>query len=332
MNKMKVLFIILFFCFEYSICTQTTNNNDPIQVVQDINVYEYRPFSLDSKVVTLQEESTLKLTDDLPLLDGATALYPVYSSFVRAVYPEKPPNGYDYDVPAANSGIRGPLIRCTQTPMAFDNLINGKVDIIFCAEPSREQIAMAAEKGLEFNMTPIGKDAFVFFVNKSNPINNISSSQIRNIYSGNITNWQDIGGQDEEIIPYQRPKNSGSQTILETIMGGISIMEPLKENVVGGMGGIIEQVAIYKNYQGAIGFSFLFFTTEMARNNEIKILSIDNIPPTKETIRTNEYPFSGTFFAITMGNENGNTKKIIEWILSEQGQYLIEKTGYVPLR
>jgi phosphate transport system substrate-binding protein len=110
------------------------------------------------------------------------------------------------------------------------------------------------------------------------------------------------------------------------------IMEPLKENVVGGMGGIIEQVAVYKNYANAIGYSFLFFATEMAQNDQIKLLSVDGIYPSKETIQTGEYPFIGPFYAITRGDETENMNKLVEWILSEQGQYLVERTGYIPLK
>jgi phosphate transport system substrate-binding protein len=305
------------------------NSTDPIIIEDEVRIIEYLPFNENSKTAKLHEEPALKIAGDIPNLDGATALYPVYASFVNAVYPygSSQPGG-----PYWLWDINNSKVMCNRTAEAYTNLINGRVEIIFCAEPSGEQTAMAAEKGLKFNMTPIGKDAFVFFVNKTNPVNNISSSQIRSIYSGSVTNWRDIGGRTGKIIPYQRPKNSGSQTILEAIMGGRPVMEPLKENVAGGMGGIVERVAVYKNYQDAIGFSFLFFTTEMTGNNEIKILSIDNIFPAKETIRTSEYPFGGTFYAITVGNESENAKKFIEWILSPQGQYLIEKTGYVPLK
>jgi phosphate transport system substrate-binding protein len=109
-------------------------------------------------------------------------------------------------------------------------------------------------------------------------------------------------------------------------------MEPLKEHLVGGMGGIIEQVSDYRNYLGAIGYSFLFFTTEMVKNDEIKLLSIDGIMPSIETIQSDEYEFTGYFYAITTGNETETTRRFIEWILSEEGQYLIEKTGYIPIR
>jgi phosphate transport system substrate-binding protein len=319
-SSAKIIFVLIVVGSAF-VFPQTSDEKEPAAVVQDVNFYNYIPFQEGSKTVSLDEASRLKFVKDLPRLDGATALYPVYAAFVQAVYPR-----------LDNFQEQWEIVKCTQTSGAYNNLINGTVDIIFCAEPSKEQIAMAAEKGLEFKMIPIGRDAFVFFVNKNNSIDSITSSQIRAVYSGAITNWKDLGGQNSEIIPYQRPKNSGSQTILESvIMKDIPLMKPLKENVIGGMGGIIEQVAVYKNYQNAIGFSFLFFATEMVRNNEIKLLSIDNIAPTKQTIQDNTYPFSGTFYAITAGNESENTKKFIEWILSEQGQYLIEKTGYVPL-
>ena len=212
-------------------------------------------------------------------LDGATALFPIYASFFQAVYPKSNYNRF---------GFYNGFVRCTQTPRAYENLINGYVDIIFCMEPSNDQIARAAERGLEFDMTPIGKDAFVFFVNKNNRVDNITAGQIRGIYSGVITNWKEIGGEDEAIIPYQRPKNSGSQTLLESIMGEILIMEPLSENIVDYMGQIIERVSEYRNYFNAIGYSFLFFATEMVKNDEIKLLSIDGIIPSKETIISEE--------------------------------------------
>jgi phosphate transport system substrate-binding protein len=321
-TKSTLSFILLIYGYTF-VFSQTSDENEPARIVQDVNLFDYIPFAEETKAVFFDGVSELKLFDNLPKLDGATALYPVYAALVQAVYP---PAEYKFYEQSA-------IVRCTQTPQAYDNLINGVVDIIFCAEPSDKQIATAADKGFEFKMTPIGKDAFVFFVNKNNPIDNITSSQIRDVYSGVITNWEELGGQPGEIIPYQRPKNSGSQTILESvIMKNTPTMEPLKENVVGGMGGIIEQVAAYKNYQTAIGFSFLFFSTEMVKNDEIKLLSIDGIIPSKETIQNNTYPFSGTFYVITIGNESENTKKFIEWILSEQGQKIVELTGYVPLK
>ncbi len=310
------LIIVLFF----AVLTVSQNNDEPEKVLNDVYIYEYIPFKDNSKAVQLNEKSNFTLSSSLPRLDGSTALYPVYASFVTAVYPR---GGYDYGTDS--------LVRCSKTARAYTNLIEGYVDIIFCAEPSKEQIAMAAEKGIIFHLTPIGKDAFVFFVNKNNPVDNVSSENIRDIYSGNIANWKSISGIDEPIVAYQRPQNSGSQTMLESIMGETGIMPPLKDHVVSGMGGMVEQVAVYKNYSNAIGYSFLFFTAELVRNNQIKLLAIDGVSPSKATIQNDAYPFSGCFYAITRGDEPDNVKDFIRWMESEQGQYLVEQTGYVPI-
>jgi phosphate transport system substrate-binding protein len=317
--KVKIIFISLLLT---GVMLFSQNNNDPIVIEDAVRLVEYYPGSSGiSKIAILEEESKLKLLTNLPILDGATALYPVYSSFVTAVYPRK------YYYPYNNDSI----VKCSTTSFAYDYLLDGKVDIIFCTEPSMQHLEKAKELGVEFNLTPIGRDAFVFFVNKNNPIKNITSLQIRDIYSGETTNWKEINGVDETIIAYQRPENSGSQTALQIIMEKSKIMEPIKETLAGGMGEIIDRVSSYKNYENAIGYSFLFFTTEMVKNQEIKLLGIDGIFPSKETIQNNSYPFSGLFYAITLGNETENVKNFINWILSEQGQYLIEKTGYIPL-
>ncbi len=322
MRIKKQIFVVLFLCFRFCLFSQVTDENIPVKVLHDLSLRHYIPHTENSKVVSLTGSSSLYLPEDLPKLDGATALYPVYASFVQAVYP-----------PADYSELYKGIVQCTQTSGAYNNLINGTANIIFCAEPSADQMERAAQQGIEFNMTPLGTEAFVLFVNKDNPINNITSEQIRGIYSGEITNWKEIGGEDQPILPYQRPKDSGSQTILENIiMKVVPIMEPAKEDVAVMMGGIIEQVSVYTNYPNAIGYSFLFFSTEMVNNNEIKLLSIDGVMPSKETIQSGEYIFTGLFYAITSGNESENTKKFIDWMVSDEGQYLIEQTGYIPLK
>jgi phosphate transport system substrate-binding protein len=323
---MKILnvIVIIIYCGLIISCPVTPEDeiiggND---VPENIDLFQFIPFTDGNKLAVLNRDASLKLHKDLPRLDGATALYPVYASFVQAVYSST--ENYH--------SIWDGIVRCTTTPNAFLNLMNGYVDIIFCAAPSQEQTTMVAEKGKNFSLTPIGKDAFVFFVNKDNAVSNLSLEQIQGIYSGNITNWAEVGGKDDQIFAFQRPHNSGSQTALESIMEGISIMKPPVDRISNPMEGIIEKVAEYKNRDNAIGYSFLYFTTEMVNNNEIKLLSVEGVMPTRETIQSGKYIFSGAFYAITTGNETENTSKFMEWILSDEGQYLIEKTGYVPLR
>lgn len=97
------------------------------------------------------------------------------------------------------------------------------------------------------------------------------------------------------------------------------------------MDGIISQVADYRNFPNAIGFSFLLYSSQLVQEKQIKRLSINNIAPNHENIRNKSYPFTYDFYAVTLGNESRETQQLIQWIQSPQGKELIEKTGYVPV-
>jgi len=288
-------------------------------VRQNLNLWDYAPFIENTKAVSLDEASVLKLTQNLPRLDGATAFYPVYSAFVQAVYPTA-----DYRLQTENNPLW-----CTTTPWAYDRLIQGETDIIFVLAPSDEQLASAEEAGIELVFTPIGREAFVFFVNSRNRVSGLTSEQVRLIYSGEITNWREAGGRRSQITAYQRNYNSGSQTAMIDFMRDVPLASPPIEIINDMMMGIIEDVADYKNYNNAIGYSFLFFATEMAGNKQIKLLAIDGVEPTRENVTNGTYQPANDFYAVTVKDcENPNVELFIEWILSEQGQELVEKTGY----
>ncbi|WP_462413114.1 PstS family phosphate ABC transporter substrate-binding protein [Neobacillus sp. Marseille-QA0830] len=289
----------------------------------DLTPYEVT--NPDNKLPKLDNASTFSVKDpnEMPVLDGAEAAFPVYSAFANAVY-EKIPN------PAENGRE---VVTFTNTIYAYERLLSGEVDIYFGAEPSKEQREMAEKEGKELVLTPIGKEAFVFFVNPDNPVNNLKVNDIKGIYSGKITNWSRLGGSDEKIIAFQRPKNSGSQTLLEKIMGDTKIIEPLKEDVPEGMGGIIEQVADYRNYDNSIGYSFRFFATGMNPNSDIKLLAINGVKPDSGNISTGHYPFTASLYAITLkDNTKSAIQPFLEWMQGSQGQELVEKIGYIKLK
>ena len=282
-------------------------------------LYQYNPTYEYNKIVTLPEPSTLTITSDLPSLDGATALYPVYAAFAKAIYPSRA---------LANDK----LLACTTTTTAYERLIAGDVDMIFVAAASAAQMQAAADAGVELIFTPIGREAFVFFVNSKNPVEDITIEQIRGIYSGEITEWRQLGVSGlGKIRAFQRDEGSGSQTALQKLMEGRTLMEPTEKDRINGMGGIIIRTADYRNYKNAIGYSFRFYSTEMVKNNQIKLLKIGGVAPTRENIINGSYPICSTFYAVTTAKSNPKCADIIEWILSEQGQYIIEETGYVGI-
>lgn len=286
----------------------------------DLNPYDVNnPNNILPKLETAST-FTIKNPSEMPILDGAEAAFPVYSAFANAAYENIGKVQQEY----------GEVVTFTNTIYAYERLLSGDVDIYFGAEPSKEQQQMAKEAGKELVMTPIGKEAFVFFVNPDNKINSLAVTEIKHIYSGKIKNWSKLGGKNEKIIAFQRPKNSGSQTLLEKIMGDTPIMKPLKEDVPEGMGGIIEQVADYRNYDNSIGFSFRFFATGMKANTDIKLLSIDGIEPSPENITSGKYPFTASLYAITVkDNKKRTIQPFLEWMQGPQGQEIVEEVGYI---
>ncbi|MFZ4453919.1 PstS family phosphate ABC transporter substrate-binding protein [Salibacterium aidingense] len=285
----------------------------------EVDLTAYEPFRKETKAVRLEQPSSFTLKENLPELDGATALYPVYSAFVRAVYPE---NEYPHD----NTLDRE--VAVSKTPGAYNRLAAQNVDMIFAAGPSEKQESKLRP---EMEQTAIGKEAFVFFVHDSNPVQSLTVEELRGIYSGDITNWEEVGGKNQEIIAFQRPEGSGSQTGLQKMMDGKKIMDPPSDHRVTGMGGVIEKASSYRNHRNAIGFSYRYFSTQMKENNNIKLLKVNDVPPDVPSIKNDEYPLSSEFYAITNGTDNPNVPPFIDWILSEEGQTIIEKTGYVPL-
>ncbi|MDR1460479.1 MAG: substrate-binding domain-containing protein [Campylobacteraceae bacterium] len=273
----------------------------------------------NNHTATLRGDLTLKLENNFPKLDGATALCLVFLSVYEAMYP-KMQNQYDY-------------ARCSSTPQAYNNLINGNVELIFVAAPSNAQLQIAKEKGVELTLTPIGKEAFVFLANRQNPINSLSIENIRGIYSGKIKNWREFGGENRKILAFQRNENSGSQTAMQKyVMKDTPFISPIQEEFHGSMGGMIEGTANYRNAPNAIGYSFRYYATVMNSNENIKLLSIEGIEPTVENIKNNTYPFTAEFYIVNTQNISQNGQKLIDWFLSEQGQALIEDIGYVPIR
>ncbi|MDR0221898.1 MAG: substrate-binding domain-containing protein [Lachnospiraceae bacterium] len=288
------------------------------RVEDEVNLYYYRPFGDDNLLRRLNEPPTITITDNYPKLDGATAAYPVYAAMVQELY-----KGLD-------ERTVGQYVACSTTDEAYERLINGEIDIFFGAQPSQQQVEMAQARGVELALTPIAKEAFVFIVNRDNPVDSLTLEQIQDIYQKKITNWKNVGGKNEKIIPFQRPENSGSQTImLAMVMRDKPLPAPLLEELAGGMGAAMSRVAVYRNYSSAIGYSFRYFATDMKPNENIKLLAINGIEPTIETIRTGTYPFTVEVYAVTAGSTNENTEKLLKWVLSEQGQNFIEICGYV---
>lgn len=315
------IFLLLFFIV-LGINIAINKHEESITIKTNVNIdcNEYLPFKEETKIVKLGNEASLKLTDNLPRIDGAAAVFPVYSAFVNATYP---------NTVSLNDGV----FEYNNTVKGYSLLAQKETDIFFGGFPSEDQINYATEQGTEFEYTEIGKDAFVFFVHKDNPVESLTQEQIKKIYSGEITNWKDVGGKDEEIVAFQRNEGSGSQSMLKRFMAETPIMEAPTEQVNDFMVGIIDKVSDYKNKTNSIGFSFRYYMEGIIKNPNVKILKIDGIEPNIENIKKGNYPITSYLYAVSYkNNDNENVQKLLDWVLSKEGQEIIEKTGYVGIK
>ena len=300
-----------------------------VKEVVNINTDEYLPFDKNSKIAVLDEESTLKLTENLPRIDGAAAFFPVYSAYVNAVYPDTV-ELYEGFIPANRIGQY--TFVYSNTVLGYEELAEKKTDIFFGVYPSEEQIEYAKDNGTEFEFTQIGTEAFVFFVHKDNPVDDVTVEELKDIYSGKTRNWISLGGKLKGIKAYQRNEGSGSQSMLERFMGDTPIMKPPTHLVQGFMSGIIEEVSEYQNRNSAIGFSFRYYVDGIIGNPDIKVLKVNGVAPTDENIKNGTYPIVTPIYAVTWaGNEKPTVKPFLNWVLSEEGQEILEKSGYVGL-
>ena len=294
---------------------------------------EYTVYSEPSKLVKLDHSPsfTIEKEKDMPVMDGAEACYPLYAAVAKAVY-------RDIDsiersaLQSDHEYTNGKIVSFTNTVRGFPRLLKGEVDLLFGARPSKDQLARAEQESVALTVTPIGREAFVFFVEKDNPIDDLTREQIRAIYHGEIINWKELGGKDQKIKAFQRPKNSGSQAMMEYFMGDVSLMEPDTYETVSSMLGIIEKVAQYTNEDGAMGYSFRYFVEELNQESDVKLLSIDGVAPTLENIENGSYPLTVDLCLITRTDDpKANVQNMIDFMLSSDGQELVRKTGYAGL-
>lgn len=159
-------------------------------------------------------------------------------------------------------------------------------------------------------------------------------AQIRDIYAGKVTNWQEVGGEDAAITAFQRDKNSGSQTFMESkVMQGLSMAAAPTGKKITGMGNLIDSIAEYDNAENAIGYSFYYYANEMHKRENVKFLSVEGVPCNKETIRSGKYPFTAILYAVTREDEPADSPaiRLLNWILSEEGSRAVEQGGFIPI-
>ena len=216
------------------------------------------------------------------------------------------------------------------THSSFMSLINKNVDLILTARTaSDEEMFFADSLGIRLIEIPIALDAFVFLANINNPINSLTTKEIQDIYTGNITHWNEIGGTNTEIRPYQRNSNSGSQELMESLVMKELTMIDLPDMIVLGMLGLINRIEYDRE---GLGYSVNYYTKYMVRSDSIKLLAVDGVYPDYNTLKNREYDYTTNVYAVIREDldKSSTAYKLYELLLTASGQSVINESGYIP--
>ncbi|MBO6308579.1 MAG: substrate-binding domain-containing protein, partial [Oribacterium sp.] len=247
----------------------------------------------EEKTETAEKKSEpIKLPDfdftkeNFPRLDGSTSTVPLGKTLTSALLGISEKEAED-------------LCVFNRTTQSFRNLLAGEADMLIVGEPNAKVFQEMADAGFKYRIEDFATDALIFVVNKDNPVDNLTTDQIRDIYSGKITNWKEVGGNDAEIKAFQRNEGAGSQAlILKHIMKDTPMVTPPSSLVASEMGELMTAVKSYDNSANAIGYSVYYYANDMEKAKGLKIISVDGVKPEPATIREKKYPHRNAYYAV----------------------------------
>ena len=202
-------------------------------------------------------------------------------------------------------------------------LIDNAVDI---ADTSRfitdKEFKQAYNNGVYPVPHRIAMDGIAVIINPNNPIQNLTLEQLKKIYTGQVSNWQELGGPDAEIVVVSRDSSSGTFEVFgEIALDGNRVVQTALMQSSNGT--VKSTVADTKGGIGYIGIGYL--------SDNVKGVKVNGVKATNQTVANGEFPISRPLFMFTDGWPEGLTKRFINFLLSQEGQKIVEEQGYVPL-
>jgi hypothetical protein len=226
----------------------------------------------------------------------------------------------------------------SRTYDALERLIPGNdnpADVVLAVKYYDEALQDAKDRGANLVVTPIAREGFIFILNSGNAVSDLTQQQLRDIYSGKITNWEKVGGRDRKIIPYIRNQDSGSQTAMEDFMDGEPIAgreDDLLAMPIISMPGLLTQI----QGTGSPGIGYSIYSWSILQDlvtsgiSDLKTVAVDGVKPNNKTLADGSYPLMVyTYSYYNEGNEKG--KALTDWLLTAEGQSVIASAGYVGL-
>lgn len=241
------------------------------------------------------------------VMDGSTTVGPIAKSF--AAYFTRT-TGTDVTVSESGSGN------------GAKSIINSTCDIANMSRAMKtNEIAAAKAKGVNPVEHVVALDGMAIVVNPSNRVKNLTKTQIRDIYSGKITNWNQVGGPTAEIVKIQRESNSGTQDTFKSLVMGKAAPISKRAETQASNGAVKSRVA---STPAAIGFLGLGFV-----DGSVKAVSVEGVAPTVASVKDGTYPISRPLFMYTNGQPKGAVKQFVELNQTPEGMRMISELGFV---
>jgi phosphate transport system substrate-binding protein len=215
-------------------------------------------------------------------------------------------------------------------------LINGTADIANASrEMKKEEFEDARGRGLEAIEHVVARDAIAVIVHKSNPVERLTIGQLSDVYSGKISNWRELGGEDRPIVRLSRETNSGTHVFFleavvrrgekgnKTLLSTDTLLLPSSE-------GITAEVVQNPN---AIGYEGLGYVTE-----DMKVVAVSRgddgpfVMPSADTVDDGSYPIARDLYFYTRGEPQGALGEFVRWVLDGEAQAIVRRLGFVPVR
>ncbi len=209
-------------------------------------------------------------------------------------------------------------------------LINGTTDICNASRPMKK----SEKEKLKVRFNSLGveiktaKDGLSIYVNESNPVKEFSVDQLKQIYTGKITNWKQVGGPDAKIILYSRENNSGTYVYFKDNVLGGDDFAPSAQNMPG-TAAVVNAIAKDKH---GIGYGGAAYAKGIVMAKVKKDANSTAYEPTAENVKSGNYPISRFLYMYTKSRPTGEMKDFIDWILSPDGQSIVTTVGYFPVR
>lgn len=238
-----------------------------------------------------------------------------------------------------------PSLLHTDDGDAYRSLLAGENRLIFVTSAPDEAILQAAEKeGVTLESTPVARDALVFYVNAENPIKSLTIPDLARIYSGEVTDWRALSGDNCPIEAYHSVEDDFYTKMLsEKVMDGKMPLggpgeaflsfadDPLLYDLSGERAD--ERPAAFRNTAGAIAYGSRFLLAGSEKERGIRLLSLNGAPPTAENLASGRYSLTYNILAVTLSSAapESTERQVVSWLLSRDGKNAIKEAGYAPV-